>query len=68
MKSERPICCSKSQPFSFISDLFKLYEAWNKPEKTEKWRIKLLQTEAMDERQNTFKVTFLGAKKTSEAW
>jgi hypothetical protein len=43
--------------------LFKLYEAWNKPEKAKKWRIKLLQTEATDERQNAIKVTFLGAKK-----
>jgi hypothetical protein len=26
-----------------------LYEAWNKPEKAEEWRAKLLQTEAVDE-------------------
>jgi hypothetical protein len=26
--------------------LIRLYEAWNKPEKAEEWRVKLTQTEA----------------------
>jgi len=29
--------------------LIDLYEAWNKPEKAEQWRIKLSQTEAAEE-------------------
>jgi hypothetical protein len=28
--------------------LINLYEAWNKPEEAEKWRAKLLQTEAIE--------------------
>jgi hypothetical protein len=30
-----------------INNLITLYKAWNKPEKAEKWRSKLLQTEAV---------------------
>jgi hypothetical protein len=29
--------------------LIQLYELWNKPEKAEEWRAKLLKTEAMKE-------------------
>jgi hypothetical protein len=29
--------------------LITLYEAWNKPKEAEKWRAKLLQTEALRE-------------------
>ena len=28
-----------------LNNLIDLYEAWNKPEKAEKWRAKLIQTE-----------------------
>jgi hypothetical protein len=31
------------------NNLIELYEAWNKPEKAEKWRAKLLNTEAAEE-------------------
>jgi len=31
-----------------LNNLIDLYEAWNKPEKAEKWRAKLPQTEAVD--------------------
>jgi hypothetical protein len=30
-------------------NLIDLYEAWNKPEKVEEWRVKLPQTEASEE-------------------
>jgi hypothetical protein len=30
-------------------NLTQLYEAWNKPEEAEKWRAKLMQTEAIRE-------------------
>jgi hypothetical protein len=32
-----------------LNQLIKLYEAWDKPEKAEKWRAKLQQTEAVEE-------------------
>ncbi|MBW2580873.1 MAG: hypothetical protein JRD00_08020 [Deltaproteobacteria bacterium] len=32
-----------------IKNLIELYEAWNKPEETEKWRAELPQTEAVEE-------------------
>jgi hypothetical protein len=32
-----------------LNNLINPYEAWNKPQKAEKWRAKLPQTEAVDE-------------------
>jgi hypothetical protein len=32
-----------------LNNLIELYEAWNKPEKAEKWRAKLAQTEDFEE-------------------
>ena len=37
------------QTLKSIKNLITLYEAWNKPEKAEKWRSKLPSTEAVDE-------------------
>jgi hypothetical protein len=34
---------------SIVNNLIDLYEVWNKPEKAEKWRAKLPQTEAKTE-------------------
>lgn len=31
------------------NNLIDLYESWGKPERVEEWRVKLLQTEAVDE-------------------
>jgi len=32
-----------------MTDLIKLYEAWDKPEKAEEWRAELPQAEAVEE-------------------
>ena len=32
-----------------LNNLIDLYESWNKPEKAEEWRTKLLQTKAVNE-------------------
>ncbi len=32
-----------------LNNLIELYESWGKPERAEEWRVKLLQTEAVDE-------------------
>jgi hypothetical protein len=32
-----------------LNNLIELYEAWNKPEKAEKWRAKLPKTKAVKE-------------------
>jgi len=32
-----------------MNELIDLYESWNKPEKAEQWRAKMLQTEAVNE-------------------
>jgi hypothetical protein len=32
-----------------VKNLIELYEAWEKPEKAEEWRVKLQRTEAMNE-------------------
>jgi hypothetical protein len=32
-----------------MNNLIKLYETWNKPEETEKWRAKMSKTEAVTE-------------------
>jgi hypothetical protein len=32
-----------------LQSLITLYEAWNKPEKAEEWRVKLPQTKAVEE-------------------
>jgi tetratricopeptide (TPR) repeat protein len=39
-----------------LNNLIDLYEAWNKPEKAEKWRAKLPQTEATIERHINTKI------------
>ena len=38
-----------SEPAKRKEKVIELYEAWDKPEKAEKWRAKLLQTEAVEE-------------------
>jgi len=35
--------------FESLNNLIELYEAWGKPEQAEEWRVKLPQTETMDE-------------------
>jgi hypothetical protein len=32
-----------------MNELIDLYESWNKPEKAEQWRAKMLQKEAVNE-------------------
>jgi hypothetical protein len=50
-----------------MNELIDLYESWNKPEKAEQWRAKMLQTEAVNERHNALKMTQLSFVK-SQYW